>query len=46
MTVQLDCHDALVHGYISLGDGIEAAGSALDAAARALRLALNRAPSA
>jgi len=38
--VQLDCHDALVHGFISLGDGIEAAGAALRAAGRALRVAL------
>jgi len=43
VTVQLDCHDALVHGYISLGAGIEAAAAALDAAARALRLALKSA---
>jgi acetyl esterase len=46
VAVELDCHDALVHGYISLGDGIEAAGVALAAAARALRQALNRAPGA
>ena len=43
VSVQLDCHDALVHGFISLGAGIEAAEAAMGAAARALRQALIRA---
>lgn len=38
--VELDCHDALVHGFIGLGDGIEAAAAALGDAARALARAL------
>ncbi len=44
VAVQLDCHDALVHGFISLGDGIAAAAAALTTAARALRAALVPAP--
>ncbi len=46
VTVQLDCHEALVHGFISLGDGIAAAAAALGTAALALRAALVRAPGA
>jgi len=46
VAVQLDCHTALAHGYISLVDGIEVASTALGAAARALRTALERAPGA
>jgi multidrug resistance efflux pump len=46
VTVQLDCHEALVHGFISLGDAIAAAAAALGTAALALRAALVRAPGA
>ena len=46
VTVQLECHDDLVHGFVSLGDGIAAASSALGSAARALRAALVPAPGA
>jgi acetyl esterase len=38
--VQTECHDSLVHGYISLTDGIEAAAAAVQGAVSALRDAL------
>lgn len=37
---QLECHRGLMHGFVGLGDGIEAAAAALKTAAQALGRAL------